>query len=82
MDRNISAALVALFMSVFIAMPAFAVTDAEKEALRANCRSDFIAHCMGTPPDGVEAFECLAKNEESLSSACQAAVKAVDLAVK
>jgi hypothetical protein len=53
-------------------------TEAQKEALRSHCRSDFLAHCEGVPPGGVEAFECLVKNEASLSETCQAAVKAVD----
>jgi hypothetical protein len=53
-------------------------TEAQKEALRSHCRSDFIAHCMGVPTGGVKAFECLEKNVDSLSSTCQAAVKAVD----
>ena len=53
-------------------------TEAQKEALRSDCRSDFLAHCEGVSPGGVEAFECLVKNESSLSESCQAAVKAVD----
>lgn len=53
-------------------------TEAQKEALRSDCRSDFIAHCKGVSPGGIEAFDCLVKNESSLSEACQAAVKAVD----
>ncbi len=57
---------------------AYAVTDAEKAALRANCRSDFIAHCKGVSPGGVDAFKCLDKNYDSLAPACQTAVKAVD----
>lgn len=53
-------------------------TEAQKQALRSDCRSDFIAHCKGVSPGGVKAFDCLAKNRSSLSEACQAAVKAVD----
>ena len=53
-------------------------TEAQKEALRSDCRSDFIAHCKGVSPGGIKAFDCLVKNESSLSEACQAAVKAVD----
>lgn len=53
-------------------------TDAQKEALRSDCVGDFLSHCRGVPRGGVEAFECLAKNYSSLSSSCQAAVKAVD----
>ena len=61
-----------------VAAHAQTATEAQKEALRSDCRSDFIAHCKGVSPGGVEAFECLVKNESSLSESCQAAVKAVD----
>lgn len=53
-------------------------TEAQKEALRTDCREDFIAHCEGVSPGGIEAFDCLVKNEASLSESCQGAVKAVD----
>ena len=35
-------------------------TEAQREAIRASCRSDFIANCSGVTPGGREAFECLA----------------------
>ncbi|MCR9137840.1 MAG: hypothetical protein NXI27_17710 [Alphaproteobacteria bacterium] len=53
-------------------------TDAQKEALRSDCVGDFLSHCRGVPRGGVEAFECLVKNYDSLDASCQAAVKAVD----
>jgi hypothetical protein len=53
-------------------------TEAQKEALRSHCRTDFLAHCSGVRPGGIPAFECLEKNLASLSAACQAAVEAVD----
>src|SRR5215469_10906703 len=49
-------------------------TQAERDAIRASCRSDFIAHCAGVEPGGKEAFECLIRNDAKLSAACQTAV--------
>ncbi|WFU25406.1 cysteine rich repeat-containing protein [Bradyrhizobium sp. CB1717] len=55
-----------------------APTEAQKSAIRSACRSDFMAHCSSVTPGGVEAYQCLAKNMSSLSSGCQAAVRAVE----
>lgn len=52
------------------------LTDAQKSAMRANCRSDFMANCMSTSPGSKEALECLQNNLAKLSPGCQAAVKA------
>ena len=51
-------------------------TQAQRDAIRASCRSDFIANCSGVQPGGKEAFECLLRNEAKLSPSCQAAVSA------
>ncbi|WP_025032589.1 cysteine rich repeat-containing protein [Bradyrhizobium sp. DOA9] len=68
-----------LAMALFAtATGAFAQTEAQKSAIRSACRSDFMAHCSSVTPGGVEAVQCLAKNMSSLSSACQAAVRAVE----
>lgn len=50
---------------------------AETAAIRQNCRSDFMAKCMSVKPGGIEAFQCLKKNEAALSAACRSAVNAV-----
>lgn len=55
-----------------------APTEAQKSAMRSACRSDFMAHCASVTPGGVEAYQCLAKNMSSLSSGCQAAVRAIE----
>jgi hypothetical protein len=52
-------------------------TQAQRDAIRASCRSDFISNCAGVEPGGKEALECLLRNESKLSSACQGAVSAV-----
>jgi hypothetical protein len=52
-------------------------TEAQREAIRASCRPDFIANCSGVTPGGKEAFECLVRNESRLSGSCKEAVNAV-----
>ena len=57
-------------------------TEAQKQAIRSDCRGDFIKHCAGVEPGGLPALECLEKNMDSLSVACQAAVKPVEAEVQ
>jgi hypothetical protein len=52
-------------------------TQAQRDAIRASCRSDFIANCSGVTPGGREALECLMRNESSLSESCKTAVNAI-----
>ena len=49
-----------------------APTDAQREAIRSACRSDYIAHCSSVPPGGVESLQCLQKNMSSLSGCARA----------
>jgi hypothetical protein len=67
----------AIFM---VATPAFsqAPTDAQRNAIRSECRSDYEAHCASVPPGGAASLQCLEKNMSSLSSGCQTAVRAVE----
>src|SRR5580704_2227799 len=51
-------------------------TEAQRDAIRAACRSDFMANCSGVQPGGRDAFECLLRNDAKLSPSCQAAVNA------
>jgi hypothetical protein len=69
-----------LAMSLAVATPAFAQapTEAQREAIKSDCRSDYIAHCSSVPPGGAASLQCLQKNMASLSGACAAAVKAVE----
>jgi hypothetical protein len=62
------------------ATPAFsqAPTDAQRSAIRSECRSDYEAHCASVPPGGAASLQCLQKNMSSLSSSCQTAVRAVE----
>jgi hypothetical protein len=52
-------------------------TQAQRDALRAACRSDFIANCAGVQPGGRDALMCLVRNSAKLSAPCGAAVTAV-----
>ena len=67
----------AIFMA---ATPAFsqAPTDAQRNAIRSECRADYEAHCASIPPGGEASLQCLQKNMSSLSSGCQSAVRAVE----
>ena len=78
-DAIFCALTAALMLAV--ATPSFAQpTDAQKEAVKSACRSDYMAHCSSVTPGGEAALQCLAKNMSSLSSGCQSAVKAVEAA--
>lgn len=52
-------------------------SEAQMNAIKQNCRSDYMAKCMSVKPGGPEAFQCLKKNEASLSAACKSAVNAI-----
>jgi len=60
--------------------PAFSQTptDAQRSAIRSECRSDYEVHCASVPPGGAASLQCLQKNMSSLSSGCQTAVRAVE----
>ena len=55
-----------------------APSQAQRDAIKSECRSDYIAHCSSVPPGGEASLQCLQKNMSSLSSACQGAVRAVE----
>ena len=55
-----------------------APSEAQREAIKSECRSDYIAHCSSIPPGGEASLQCLQKNMSSLSSSCQSAVRAVE----
>lgn len=58
--------------------PALAqATDAQRNAIRASCRSDFMSNCSGVQPGGTAAFQCLQQNMAKLSAACKSAVSAI-----
>jgi sRNA-binding protein len=79
------AALCALLTAVIAAIttPSFAQgpSEAQKQAVKSACRSDYMAHCSSVQPGGEAALQCLANNMSSLSSSCQSAVRAVQASV-
>jgi hypothetical protein len=68
------AAAIVISASAFAQAP----TDAQREAIRSACRSDYMAHCSSVPPGGLESLQCLQKNMSSLSGSCKSAVSAVE----
>ena len=52
-------------------------TQAQTNAIRQSCRSDYQAHCASVPTGGSAALQCLQQNLPSLSPSCQTAVSAV-----
>ena len=61
------------------AAPGFAQapSQAPRDAIKAQCRSDYMAHCSSIPPGGAASLQCLQQNMSSLSSGCKSAVQAV-----
>src|ERR1700761_8283684 len=57
-------------------------TDAQRAAIKSQCRPDYIAHCSSIQPGGAASLQCLQKNMASLSASCQSAVRAVDASVE
>ena len=68
-------AVVAIFATTALAQ---APSQAQRDAIKAQCRSDYMAHCSSVPPGGEASLQCLQKNMSSLSSSCQSAVRAVE----
>jgi len=52
-------------------------TQAQRDAIRSSCRSDFMVDCSGVTPGGKEALDCLKQNLAKLSASCQSAVSAI-----
>lgn len=76
MTRFTPALLVA---TAFLALPVAAQqpTQAQRDAIKSACRSDFMAQCSGVTPGGKEALSCLQQHSASLSQPCQQAVGAL-----
>jgi hypothetical protein len=78
MTQNMKTALL-LAASFALATSALAQapSEAQRAAIKSNCRSDYMAHCSSIPPGGAASLQCLQQNMASLSGACAGAVKAV-----
>jgi outer membrane biosynthesis protein TonB len=69
-------AFVALLLPLSLNQAAAQPSQAQRDAIRAACRADFVANCSGVQPGGKEAFECLIRNDAKLSASCRTAVNA------
>jgi sRNA-binding protein len=80
MNRTTVTVSMLLTATFALATQAFAQapSEAQREAIKSNCRSDYIAHCSSIPPGGAASLECLQKNMGSLSASCASAVRAVE----
>jgi len=72
------ASMVVILFAPATAAYSQAPTDAQRSAIRSQCRADYQAHCANVPPGGKASLQCLQQNMSSLSSGCQAAVRAVE----
>jgi outer membrane biosynthesis protein TonB len=63
--------------SMCAAAQAQAPSKAQQDAIRSNCRSDFMRNCSSVTPGGREALECLMQNKAKVSGGCQGALNAI-----
>src|SRR3954452_24121649 len=68
---------ITIFMVVTPALSQ-APSEAQRDAIKSKCRSDYIAHCSSIPPGGEASLQCLQKNMSSLAPGCQTPVRAVE----
>ncbi|MEH2539517.1 MULTISPECIES: cysteine rich repeat-containing protein [unclassified Bradyrhizobium] len=76
--RKLGPLLVAATFAIAAPVLAQAPSQAQRDAIKSQCRSDYMARCSSVPPGGEAALQCLQKNMSSLSSSCQSAVRAVE----
>ncbi|HET7805918.1 MAG TPA: cysteine rich repeat-containing protein [Pseudolabrys sp.] len=69
--------LTAATIGVAADAPAQQPSQAQLNALRSSCRSDYMAHCSSVPTGGAPALNCLKQHMSALSSGCQSAVNAI-----
>jgi hypothetical protein len=72
------APMVAILLAAAIPAYSQAPTEAQRSAIRSQCRSDYQVNCASIPPGGKASLQCLQQNMSSLSPGCQAAVRAVE----
>ncbi|MGO8601371.1 hypothetical protein ACDA55_37835, partial [Rhizobium ruizarguesonis] len=46
-------------------------TEEQRNAIKAECRSDFIEQCSGVTTGGIEALTCLQQHNATLSAGCR-----------
>jgi hypothetical protein len=79
MPIRMGRSIAALAACVVLAPTAWAQQPSPDQisAIRASCRSDFMANCSGVPRGGAEELACLKQHMAQLSAPCQTAVSAV-----
>jgi hypothetical protein len=77
LKRVWAAALVAATLGVAGDALAQQPSQAQLNALRSSCRSDYMAHCSSVPTGGAPALNCLKQHMSALSGGCQSAVNAI-----
>jgi len=68
---------VLLLLGISNTLAAREPAEDQRAAIRAACRSDFVANCAGVQPRSKAALECLIGNEAKLSTACRSAISAI-----
>jgi hypothetical protein len=76
--RTLGPLLAAAIFAMAAPALAQAPSQAQRDAIKSQCRNDYMAHCSSVPPGGEASLQCLQKNMSSLSSSCQNAVRAVE----
>ena len=66
-----------LVVGTSLAASAQQPTSEQISAIRASCRSDFMAQCTGVKPGTKDALECLKRNAAKVSPSCKAALDAL-----
>lgn len=74
---RLSIAVVSVALCADVANLQAAPTQAQQNAIRSSCQTDYRTYCASVPTGGAEALQCLQKNVASLSPSCQQAVQAV-----
>ncbi len=79
MRISLSLLLASIGMTSILVPSAFAQTptEAQQQAIRSACVSDYRANCSDVQPHGMAALVCLEQHESKLSPACKSAVEAV-----
>src|SRR4051794_2189844 len=52
-------------------------TQAQRDAIRQSCRSDYQSYCADVPSGGQASLQCLQQHQAELSPSCQSAVTAI-----
>jgi hypothetical protein len=75
---KLSAWLAAVTLASAVPALSQAPTQAQRDAIKSQCRNDYIAHCSSIPPGGEASLQCLQKNMASLAPNCASAVRSVE----